>query len=522
MPVDGCYDVAMSLFEPPESSSGVVRPLAAALEPTLDSASAGPQNAADVQVTQRLGRFVLLRQLGAGGMGSVFAAYDEELDRKVALKLLHASSSAQGDQRLRVLREAQAMARVSHPHVVHVYEVGEVGGRIFIAMEFVDGGTLASWQEAEPRSWQATLSLYRQAADGLLAAHQNGLVHRDFKPDNVLVGQDGRARVADFGLARLHGEAIASSGTPDGSNARTGIIGTPLTTAGSISGTPGFMSPEQYRGDAADSRTDQFSFCVALYQALFKRLPFAGETMAEQAANVLAGRLLPPPEDTLVPISVRSAIVRGLSVDPEERFPTMTELLAALSAEAVPDAMAGKAARRRLLTVLFTVVMLLAAASAVKFARGGITLRMMVIIAAAVLSTMIGGAIGFRRSLLIHPFQRGLVGLMLVATSAWFGVRCLGLALHLELTQMIPIDLMVMGGLYATIAYQYLPGVWLFTGGAGVGAVLSVIRPQNAEQIYLALYTAVSFIMVWAWDRAATHRKARKVTGSQTPTPTPL
>jgi serine/threonine-protein kinase len=510
----------MPLREPSESSTGIAGQLAVALEQTLDSANAGPQSAADVQVTQRLGRFVLLRQLGAGGMGSVFAAYDEQLDRKVALKLLHMSSSVHGDQRLRVLREAQAMARVSHPNVVHVYDVGEVGGRIFIAMEFVDGDTLTSWQQAQPRSWQLTLSLYRQAADGLLAAHQNGLVHRDFKPDNVLVGQDGRARVADFGLARLHGEDVASSGAAVGSQARAGIKGAPLTAAGAISGTPGFMSPEQYRGDVVDSRSDQFSFCVALYQALFKRLPFAGETIAEQAANVLAGRLLLPPEDAPVPISIRSAVVRGLSVEPADRFPTMTELLAALSAEAVLDAAAGKDARRRLLTVLFTGVMLLAAATAVKFATGGITVRMMVIIAAAVLSTMIAGAIGFRRSLLIHPFQRGLIGLMLVATSAWFGVRCLGLALQVELTKMIPIDLMVFGGLYATIAYQFLPGVWLLAGAAGVGAIVSVIRPQNAEQIYLAFYTVVSFIMVWAWDRAATHRKAHKLTGNQLSTPT--
>ena len=141
----------MSLDDPSGPPLGLVHRLEVALEPTLDSASAKPQTAAAVQVTQRLGRFVLLRQLGTGGMGSVFAAYDEQLDRKVALKLLHQSTTAQGDHRLRVLREAQAMARVAHHNVVHVYDVGEVGGRIFIAMEFIDGSTLTSWQESQPR-----------------------------------------------------------------------------------------------------------------------------------------------------------------------------------------------------------------------------------------------------------------------------------------------------------------------------------------------------------------------------------
>ena len=175
-----------------------------ALEPTLDGAAAGPSRAADVQVTQRLGRFVLLRQLGAGGMGSVFAAYDEQLDRKVALKLLHQPTAARGDQRTRVLREAQAMARVSHPNVVHVYDVGEVHGRIFIAMEFIDGSTLKSWQAAGPRTWTQTLALYRQAAEGLMAAHRNGLVHRGIGHPKYRrpVGSLGRARNSQETRAR--------------------------------------------------------------------------------------------------------------------------------------------------------------------------------------------------------------------------------------------------------------------------------------------------------------------------------
>lgn len=154
-----------------------------AMAATLDASITPPDSADRVQVAQRLGRFVLLRELGSGGMGTVFAAYDEQLDRKVALKLLH-TAVTDSDERRRVLREAQAMARVSHPNVVQVYDVGEIHGRVFIAMEYIEGGTLSAWQKTA-QSWQATLRLYHQAGSGLLAAHCTGLVHRDFKPDNV-------------------------------------------------------------------------------------------------------------------------------------------------------------------------------------------------------------------------------------------------------------------------------------------------------------------------------------------------
>ncbi len=504
----------MSLDDPSGPPLGLVHRLEVALEPTLDSASAKPQTAAAVQVTQRLGRFVLLRQLGTGGMGSVFAAYDEQLDRKVALKLLHQSTTAQGDQRLRVLREAQAMARVAHHNVVHVYDVGEVGGRIFIAMEFIDGSTLTSWQESQPRSCQETLHLYRQAGEGLLAAHQNGLVHRDFKPDNVLVDRDCRVRVADFGLARRHDQTVASASATAGSSSRPGIVGTPLTVAGSICGTPGYMSPEQYRGEIVDSRSDQFSFCVSLYEALFRHLPFAGDAMAEQAANVLAGRVLSPPDDRLVPPAVRGALMRGLSLDPEERFPTMAELPKALTADAEPDPAAARSTRRRLSALILAAATLISATALAKYTRGALATRTMVDIAAFGLLTTVCFAVALRRSLRLHAFHRGLVSLMLIAHSTWLGVRALGLALHLELAQLIPIDLMVIGGLYATIAYQYLPGLWWWAGGAVAGAIISAIRPQNAEQIGQVVYAPIAFIIMFAWEREATKRRMRKPTES--------
>ena len=174
--------------------------LAATLEPGEQGATPGAGVQRSV-VSARVGRYVVLRQLGEGGMGVVFAAYDEELDRKVAVKLLREAGPISVERKTRILREAQAMARVSHPNVVSVYEVGEVGGQVFIAMEFVDGSTLNDWQRGK-RSWEDVLAMYVAAGQGLAAAHRAGLIHRDFKPDNILIARDGRVRVLDFGLAR--------------------------------------------------------------------------------------------------------------------------------------------------------------------------------------------------------------------------------------------------------------------------------------------------------------------------------
>jgi serine/threonine-protein kinase len=277
---------------------------------------------------QRIGRYAVLRQLGEGGMGVVLAAYDEELDRKAALKLLRDRPGGAGEnagehaseRRIRILREAQAMARVSHPNVVQVYEVGEFSqpgapdSHIFIAMEYIDGETLHAWQNRPGRAWVEILRMYLQAGQGLLAAHQSGLVHRDFKPDNVLVGSDGRPRVADFGLAR-GGDGGAAEPLPQaaGVSEQSGLLVSPLTQAGAIMGTPMYMSPEQYRGRPAGPRSDQFSFCVALYEALYKTLPFEGATFEALGANVLAGRVRPRPAGSPVPRPLHAALLRGLA-----------------------------------------------------------------------------------------------------------------------------------------------------------------------------------------------------------------
>ena len=186
--------------------TGGPTPVALAKTPPLDQPAPKSSAVTYGGASSRIGRYVLLRALGQGGMGVVFAAYDEDLDRKVAVKVLHPSHRADSELRLRIVREAQALARVSAPNVVHVYEVGEINNQMFIAMEFVNGTTLTQWQAAQPRPWQQTLAHVLPPLDSDYSRRiRPGLTHRDFKPDNVLVGSDGRPRVADFGVARMGG-----------------------------------------------------------------------------------------------------------------------------------------------------------------------------------------------------------------------------------------------------------------------------------------------------------------------------
>jgi eukaryotic-like serine/threonine-protein kinase len=272
-------------------------------------------------------RYVVIDVLGVGGMGVVYAAYDPELDRRVAIKLLR--PSLLGDGRPRLVREAQAIARIAHPNVVAVYDVGELDGAVFVAMELVDGQTLSKWLRAKPRTVPEILGVFRQAGRGLAAAHAVELVHRDFKPDNVLVGHDGRVRVVDFGLARGRGSA-ESVAVHDGlafSN-----LDEALTEAGTVMGTPAYMSPEQLAGRMATAISDQFAFCVALYEALYGERPFEGKSMDSLTRAVYAGVIREPVTSRSVPAWLRRAVLQGLKTAPAARYASMTELLHALAA----------------------------------------------------------------------------------------------------------------------------------------------------------------------------------------------
>ncbi|HTM20596.1 MAG TPA: serine/threonine-protein kinase, partial [Kofleriaceae bacterium] len=295
---------------------------------TPGAPASGPQTGSVV------GRYRLLERLGEGGMGVVFAAKDPELQRTVAIKLvrLRGEGSEYGS---RLQREAQVMARLSHPEILPVYDVGRIDDQVFVAMELVRGGTLASWLKERRRPWREALAMLVRAGRGLAAAHDAGIVHRDFKPANVLIGDDGRVRVADFGLARAIDEAPAAALDESGSE-----LAETFTQSGAIVGTPAYMAPEQHQGRRADARSDQFAFCVALYEAVYGERPFKAKrddavpVVAALAAEVTAGRVQPAPGGARVPGWLRRVLLRGLAVAADERWPSMQALLATL--EAVP------------------------------------------------------------------------------------------------------------------------------------------------------------------------------------------
>jgi len=277
---------------------------------------------------ETIGRFVVLDVLGTGGMGVVYAAYDPHLDRKVALKVLRAQVMESDEARVRLLREAQAMARIDHPNVLRVHEAGTFDDQVYIAMELAPEGTLKQWLAARKRSPREIANMFVQAGRGLAAAHTAGLIHRDFKPDNVLMFADGQVRVTDFGLVGVIGE-LPPSRPPelDAPISETTPLSQDLTRTGAMMGTPSYMAPEQFRGQSVGPEADQFAFCIALYEALYGQRPFAGVTFVELCANVISGEVAPAPSDSAVPARIERVVWRGLATDPARRYPTMDDLL---------------------------------------------------------------------------------------------------------------------------------------------------------------------------------------------------
>lgn len=282
----------------------------------------------------RVGRYVILELVGQGAMGKVYVAHDPELDRKVALKLLRErwDGDPASDPGLRLRREAQAMARLSsRPEVVTIHDVGIHEGYPFVAMEFVEGGTVREWLRERPRSWREVLEVFLMAGRGLAAAHEAGLVHRDFKPDNVLVGVDGRAHVTDFGLARGLVTPMSSHREASSQGDRLGLR---FTRTGALVGTPAYMAPEQMTGGDAGVSSDIFSYCVSLYEAFYGERPFEGETLEALRTSVLGGAVRRAPRGSLVPIRLRRALLVGLRAEPSLRHRSMPELLETLRLEA--------------------------------------------------------------------------------------------------------------------------------------------------------------------------------------------
>jgi len=291
----------------------------------------GGRNARALERGEVIDRFVIVSRIGQGGMGVVYAAYDPELDRKVALKLLLGERPAADatDASARLLREAQALAKLAHPNVVAVHDVGTFGAQVWIAMEFIAGTTLTGWLAAQPRSWREVVAVFRRVGEGLSAAHAAGLVHRDVKPENIMVGDDGRVRVMDFGLARAGLEASRPAMDRVGEPS-TAALSIAMTGTSALIGTPKYMAPEQWNSQIADARSDQYSYCVAMWQSLYGEHPFAGDTLVDFIQSVTAGKRRRPGSRVRLPTWLRRTIERGMAVDPAQRWPSMAALLAQL------------------------------------------------------------------------------------------------------------------------------------------------------------------------------------------------
>ncbi len=285
--------------------------------------------------TNHLERFILLSEIGRGAMGTVLLASDPRLHRQVAIKVLHATDP---EAQARLEQEAQALAKLSHPNIVTVFDVGQFQGRIYMAMEYIDGSSLRAWLAAGAQTEREIVEVFVQAGEGLAAAHRAGVIHRDFKPDNVLVGRDGRVRVLDFGLARDNVER-EWEGDPEGfANGQTVLV----TRTGLVVGTPAYMAPEQYAAAPLSPATDQFAFAVALSEALYGERPFAGDTLEAVRENVVHARLRMPPRargSVYWP-----AILRALAHDPSRRFGAMFEFLNAIREASKPKSSRAKLA----------------------------------------------------------------------------------------------------------------------------------------------------------------------------------
>ena len=323
-----------------------------------ERASPSRISVSDLRVGSPIGRYQLVSRLGAGAMGVVWSALDPQLDRKVAIKLVHPGLARSTEASTRLLREARAMAKLSHRSVVTVHDAGDAEGQLFIAMELVKGTTLGAMLRARDRDaiddWPRWLALMLDAGRGLAAAHEAGVLHRDFKPDNVLVDESGRACVGDFGLASLGVAAMAER-----KSLPSLTTSAELTTTGALLGTPVYMSPQQLRGEIVDARADQFSFCVACWEALYGARPF---TVAQRGLDAIVALIeeiergvLPSVSTSKVPPEVRAVLARGLAAEPDARWPDMTGLVAALQ-HATPVAPRRRRAPYAIVAGLVTVV----------------------------------------------------------------------------------------------------------------------------------------------------------------------
>jgi serine/threonine-protein kinase len=499
----------------------------------------------------RIGRFAVLRTLGEGGMGVVYSAYDEELDRRVALKLLRPGRDNSPRNQARMQREARAMAKLSHPNVVQVYEVGRIDEQVFVAMEFVQGKTLGAWLKAQPRSWQDTLNVLIQAGRGLQAAHEAGVIHADFKPDNILIDAEERVRVVDFGLSRRAEPASASlqaaaargeagRSLPNaaaglhlgpGEPARSQISPTvppasppptrPISDEPSqrpgeeprsnarIAGTPAYMAPEQHRHCPADQRSDQFSFCITLYTALYGKHPFAGGSLLELVINLSDGKIHPPPAGTQVPTAVHAALVRGLANLPEKRWPTLADLLDALEVgsgrDRDPEFDLSVAKRQRVVLAGIIAASILGLSVVVILGspqQDMLPTAVMNAVAGAIINTVLLLVIFFfRRSLLKNTINRRVTAWLVVSSLAMLFHRTVAVFLDVPVAATMALDLLLLGSIATMAAITIEAWIGWTAALLLISAVLAAAIPGISSVILAITIVGVFCLAVLFWSR---------------------
>jgi hypothetical protein len=498
------------------------------------TSSAGPD---EPTLPETVGRFEVLSKLGEGGMGIVLEAYDPRLDRRIALKLVRASTSS---ARARLVREAQAMARVAHPNVVSVFEAGVFEDEVFVAMELVPGATtLGEWLVAQQRGWREIATMFVAAGRGLAAVHEAGIVHRDFKLDNVLVGADGRARVVDFGIARGRRDDAAPGVAAEKSAAAAKAAPAPrrlkpldmqLTRPDTVLGTPSYMSPEQFRGADVGVASDQFSFAVAAYRGLYGTAPFQGETLEDLRDAVTTGKLEPPPASAAPP-EVQGAIVRALRVDPAERWPTFVDLVdeleAALAHDPDSDLAVGRNARRLVPGILLVLA---------GVAFGGLTaagklqtldLWRIFVFAAIATCAMAAVFFGFRRQLMATRTNRRVAAMFLIVGASVTLHRALGLHAGMQPHAVLMGDALLAAALFGFGALSIERWFGIIAAIAAIAAVVCSFGMRPALVAFPIALLCITAVPVFLWRRepprvvAGASSRSRSGSGSTPGTPRP-
>lgn len=484
-------------------------------------ADVGPRAAGDdgplPAPAARIGRYAILNRIGEGGMGSVYAAYDERLDRRVAVKLLRRRPDT--DARARLLREAQALAQISHPNVVAVHDAGETeDGHVFIAMELVEGQNLRSW--AREHSWREVVEAYADAGRGLERIHARGLVHRDFKPENVLIGADGRARVADFGLAARadrgddgeEEEASAQSAVDRIADGEPrGLLQHTITRTGTLMGTPGYIAPEVRGGDSATPASDQFSFCVSLFEAIYGRRPdqvapatgptqstISGPNGTSTAGLSSIGAATSKPSDGPPP-ELLEILRRGLEPDAVARHPSMAAAIAALDRLSGGGPEADTHAERHARVVILGLILLLSMAIATMIIWRGHgrtlgTARDAFFFALAPSSIILGGLFATRRALGRSQLNRQFRAIVALTVLAFLGHRALAIRWATPVPSLLAGDAYLLGVIVAVAAVSLERWMALMAAMLFAGALVATWRPAHAEAAFgAATFVGIAF-----------------------------